>query len=372
MAELALTGVTKVLPGGTVALSGLTLHAGSGEWVAVLGPSGSGKTTTLRLVAGLESPSSGRISIDGVDVTDWPAERRDVGMVFQEAALYPHLDVARNLGFALRLRGLPPDETERRVQAEARALGLDRLLRRRPRRLSAGHRQAAALGRVTARMPRVFCMDEPLATLDPASRQRVRTELGRLRADLGVTALYVTDDHQEAMALGHRLAVLESGVLQQFDPPEVCYDRPANLFVAGFLGSPAIGTFPARLHVGGVRSWLVAGPARIPFPAPRGTTLRQFDGRRLVVGVRPEHTRLAAVGDPAGLAGNVSRVERHGSHDLLTVVTGAGGREGGGAVHLHAEPGNGVSAGARVTVGVDPSRCHLFDPDTGAAVWHPA
>jgi multiple sugar transport system ATP-binding protein len=237
LASIRFDHIEKTFPGGHVAVRDFSLEVGDGELVALVGPSGSGKTTLLRLVAGLEAPTRGRMFIDGKDVTAWPPHRRDVAMVFQSYALYPHLTVVQNLGFALKMRGESRAVIAERVEKAAAMLRLEPMLARRPAQLSGGERQRVALGRAIVRQPRAFLLDEPLSNLDAQLRVQTRAELARLHRQLGATMLYVTHDQEEAMLLGQRVAVLHEGQLQQVAPPLELYVRPANAFVAGFIGS---------------------------------------------------------------------------------------------------------------------------------------
>ena len=247
MAEIVLERLTKVYPDGTEAVTGLDLEVGAGEFVVFVGPSGCGKTTALRMVAGLETITSGNVKIDGQVVNDLPPKDRDIAMVFQNYALYPHMNAYKNMGFALKMRGLPKDEIDRRVREAARILGLTDSLQKKPRTLSGGQRQRVAMGRAIVRNPQAFLMDEPLSNLDAKLRVEMRAEIARIQRDLGVTTVYVTHDQIEAMTMGDRVAVMRNGLLQQVDTPQVLYERPRNLFVAEFIGSPAMNLVVAEL-----------------------------------------------------------------------------------------------------------------------------
>src|SRR5437660_7907268 len=244
MASLRLEKIDKVYPNGQEAVRGIDLEVADSELVVLVGPSGCGKTTILRIIAGLETPTRGRVFLDDKDVTDWPPQKRDLAMVFQSYALYPHKTVRDNLGFGLRLRHSPRQLIAERVESVARSLHLEGLLDRRPGELSGGERQRVALGRAIARRPRAFLLDEPLSNLDAQLRLQTRAELAQLHRQLGATMLYVTHDQEEAMALGDRVAVLRQGVIQQVASPLDLERRPANVFVAGFIGSPAMNFFP--------------------------------------------------------------------------------------------------------------------------------
>ncbi len=280
MAGVQLQGVTKLFDGGVRAVDAVELDIADGEFMVLVGPSGCGKSTLLRLIAGLEEVSSGTIRLGGQDVTNVLERDRDIAMVFQNYALYPHMTVRRNLGFALRLRRVPAAERDRRVEEVARILGLEQLMDRKPAALSGGQRQRVAMGRAMVREPAAFLMDEPLSNLDAKLRVAMRAELARLHERLGVTTIYVTHDQVEAMTLGQRVAVLRDGLLQQCGPPEELYDHPVNLFVAAFIGSPAMNLVAGEVRAGAVS---FAGHA---LPLPERSPLAGQE-RRLIVGLRP-------------------------------------------------------------------------------------
>src|SRR5919201_373023 len=293
MAEVTLQEVTKVFPGGTVAVDRVDLEIADGELLVLVGPSGSGKTTVLRLTAGLEELSEGEIRIGGRVVNDVHPMDRDVAMVFQSYALYPHLSVADNIGFGLKLRRTPRAEIRRRVQEAADLLGLRELLGRKPRALSGGQRQRVAMGRAIVRRPRVFLMDEPLSNLDAKLRVRVRADLAQLHAQLGVTTVYVTHDQVEAMTLGQRAAVMNAGKIQQVDTPQGLYWSPVNLFVAAFIGSPTMNLVEAQVAVGYLRFAGFALPLEV-----LGADAAKLP-ERVILGVRPEHFAEVDGGAPA-------------------------------------------------------------------------
>ncbi|HYI98187.1 MAG TPA: ABC transporter ATP-binding protein [Thermoleophilaceae bacterium] len=290
MASIQLRGVGKSF-GDTVAVTGVDLTIEDGEFLVLVGPSGCGKSTLLRVIAGLESVSSGSIAVDGADVTQVAPEDRDLAMVFQDYALYPHMTVERNLGFGLKLRGVDKAERARRVGDVAAILGLDELMARRPAELSGGQRQRVALGRAMVRQPKAFLMDEPLSNLDARLRTAMRAELARLHERLGVTSVYVTHDQTEAMTLGSRVAVLRDGVLQQCGTPLELYERPANLFVASFIGSPQMNLVRAAREGGEIRF----GGWRLPLPDRAGRDLPD----ELILGIRPSDLHVAG-GDGGG------------------------------------------------------------------------
>ncbi len=355
-AEVALEGVSRTypaLPGAAphAALSDVTLRVSRGEVVALIGPSGCGKSTTLRLIAGLDDPDAGSIHIAGRDVRDVAPQDRDVAMVFQGYALYPHMTAREIIGFPLKMRGASKAEQSRAVEEAAARLGLAKLLDRRPDQLSGGERQRVAIGRALVRRPKVFLFDEPLSNIDPALREGIRAELAALVRSLGATVLYVTHDHVEAMTLADRVAVLRNGKLLQVSPPRELYERPAAEFVGVFVGSSRMNVLATTTRDGKLR----AGPFALPFEAsslPAGVR----------VGVRPEHV---ALGDEGARAA-VRTVEPHGVETLVTVAASD--------VELRARvPGfASLRAGDDVGVTLDPRGLHLFDPARDGARVEPA
>ncbi|MFW6050257.1 MAG: ABC transporter ATP-binding protein [Myxococcota bacterium] len=311
MATVELDGVTKRFADGTEAVRALDLTVRDGERMVLVGPSGCGKSTTLRLVAGLERVTSGRVRIGGRDVTAQPARDRDVAMVFQSYALYPHKTVRENLAFPLRVRGVRRPAIEARVAEVAELLGLGELIDRRPAQLSGGQRQRVALGRAIVRQPQAFLLDEPLSNLDPALRLRMRAELIRLHRRLGTTLLHVTHDQEEALTLGDRLAVMHRGRIEQLDDPVEVYRRPATVFVAGFVGAPPMNLVPARWEDGHVRAGALAVPWNEARRAPD-------PGQALTLGVRPQDLSLVAP-DEGVLEGRVELVEPLGHGALVHV-----------------------------------------------------
>ncbi len=301
MAQIVLDHVDKVYPGGVKGVDGLSLDIADSEFMVLVGPSGCGKSTALRSIAGLEEISSGTISIGGRVVNDLPPKDRDIAMVFQNYALYPHMTVEQNLAFGLQQRKMPRDQISRRVGDVARMLGLEQYLKRKPAALSGGQRQRVAMGRAIVREPQAFLMDEPLSNLDAKLRVSMRASLTQLHERLGVTTVYVTHDQVEAMTLGHRVCVLRDGKLQQVDSPQALFNAPVNLFVAGFIGSPAINFATATL-VRDDGPAVVFGAQRLPLPASAFTGrpgLDSYAGRELIIGIRPSDFEDASLADPA-------------------------------------------------------------------------
>jgi multiple sugar transport system ATP-binding protein len=291
VATIELDALTKVYGDGTRAVHELDLDIADGEFVVFVGPSGCGKTSALRMIAGLEDISGGTVRVGGEVVNDLPPKARDIAMIFQNYALYPHMNVAENMGFGLKMRGVDKGEIRRRVESAAKVLGLSEVLEKRPRHLSGGQRQRVAMGRAIVREPQAFLMDEPLSNLDAKLRVQMRAEIARIQRDLEVTTIYVTHDQSEAMTLGDRVCVMRSGLLQQVDRPQVLYDRPANLFVAGFIGSPAMNLVEAELVKRDGRLAVSFGPHELVVPpelASSRPALAEYVGRRVALGIRPE------------------------------------------------------------------------------------
>jgi multiple sugar transport system ATP-binding protein len=388
VAAIALSQLTKVYATGVKALDALDLEVEDGELVVLVGPSGCGKTTALRMVAGLERITSGTVSLGGQVVNDVSPRRRDIAMVFQNYALYPHLSVYSNIGFALENAKVDKAERDRRIRAAAETLGLGDLLGRRPKQLSGGQRQRVAMGRALVREPSVFLMDEPLSNLDAKLRVQMRSEVLRVHRSLGAATLYVTHDQTEAMTMGDRVAVLLGGVLQQYDTPRALYDRPANLFVATFIGSPSMNLYEAGLSADGTagtaeRAAVVLGSQRLDLPAQVAAQVAAYQGRKIVVGIRPEDLVLSG----SGLAADVRLVEMLGSeqHAYFSIDATQAGQAAAGAAAgesveaailaasapngvTRLDPGVEVRPGDRVTFAVDPARLYFFDPDTGQAI----
>ena len=370
-------------------MNGLDLEIADGEFMVVVGPSGCGKTTVLRMIAGLENITSGTVRFGEEVVNDVAPRDRDVAMVFQSYALYPQMTVAQNIGFALRMRKVPKAEIDRRVRSAAEVLGITPWLDRKPTRLSGGQRQRVAMGRAIVREPSVFLMDEPLSNLDAKLRVQLRAEISRVQSRIGVATIYVTHDQTEAMTLGHRVAVLRDGALQQCDTPQVLYDRPANVFVAGFIGSPSMNLFEAQLSADG-RS-VKLGSQSIPLSqevVDRHSALRRFIGQTIVVGIRPEDLPAASDERPGvEFKGDVELVEALGSEILVhfrtdapvVVPEGTGALIDGEESPVKATPENDcvarieprhvVHAGDRFCFTVNPERLEFFELDSGITIW---
>jgi len=356
MADVRFVRATRIYPDtDKPAVDALTLDIPDGEFVVLVGPSGSGKTTALRMLAGLEEVDDGAVMIGPRDVTFDPPKKRDIAMVFQNYALYPYLTVAANIGFPLKIARVKKEERDRRVREVADMLGLTEYLERKPAHLSGGQRQRVAMGRAIVRKPSVFLMDEPLSNLDAKLRVQMRADIAQLQARLGVTTVYVTHDQAEAMTLGHRVAVLKDGRLQQFDAPRTLYDRPINTFVAGFIGSPAMNLLPARLGANGAVS-LAGTTVALP---PAVAALGHEGQRDITVGFRPESLELASEGIPA----NVEMVEEIGAEAHVYCAAELDGE----TVKLVASVGvrKAPRRGSHVALTPIAAEAHWFDPETG-------
>ncbi len=361
MAEIRFENITKRF-GAVVALKDLNLEITDREFVTLVGPSGCGKSTTLNILAGLEDASEGLVYIDGKVVNDVPSGKRDIAMVFQSYALYPHMNVRDNMGFGLRVRGMKKDEIDRRVGEAAQILGIEGLLNRRPRELSGGQRQRVALGRAITRDPKVFLLDEPLSNLDAKLRTQMRADLKLLFNRLSGTVVYVTHDQAEAMTLSDRVVVMRDGVVQQVGAPLALYDQPANLFVAGFLGSPTMNFINCTLAREGERLSLHTGDVRWPFTLPTNTDLKTLKGDRAILGVRPEDITVAPTGQLAAgtsVPCTVEVVEHMGSINIIYVSV-AGTR-----LIATMETAFEARSGDAASIAINPSKVHLFSPDTG-------
>jgi len=393
--------LTKIYPNGHVGLEDLTIDVTDGELLVLVGPSGCGKSTALRMVAGLEEITDGTLMIGDEVVNDLPPRDRDIAMVFQNYALYPHMTVARNIGFALKLAGRPRKEIDERVLEAARTLELEELLNRKPAQLSGGQRQRVAMGRAIVREPSVFLMDEPLSNLDAKLRVQMRAEISRLQEKLNTTTVYVTHDQVEAMTMGDRVAVLRDGHLQQIATPEDLYEYPDNLFVATFIGSPAMNLLEGRLEPDGNGLSIVLGDDHrflLPDTTPeRRPTLHAAAGRPIVVGIRPEILADATVGgtpwaNSGAVSGGIELREALGSETVLhlhvnaraaiapdarigaAIDTEAGevlerrARQDGATVVARVDARSRARAGERLELMLDLERIHFFDPDSGLAI----
>ncbi len=397
MAEIEFDSVSKIYPDGTQAVHDLDLDIEDGELMVVVGPSGCGKTTALRMLAGLEEISDGEIRIGEQVVNELTPKERDVAMVFQNYALYPHMTVEQNLAFGLKLRKLPKDQVKDRVRRAATILEIDEFLKRKPRALSGGQRQRVAMGRAIVREPQAFLMDEPLSNLDAKLRVQMRAEIHRLQRRLGVTTLYVTHDQVEAMTMGDRVAVMRDGHLQQVDTPQVLYDSPVNEFVAGFIGSPSINLVEAELERDDGRLSVTFGEHRLPIDdqlARNHSGLEGYIGKTVVLGIRPESFEDASlVSDvPANrrVKTTADLIEPLGSEVLVYFTASAtefissaaaenaadaevrlGGEEDEGArarLVARLDPHTRIAVGNEIELAVDTSKLYFFDPETRAAV----
>jgi multiple sugar transport system ATP-binding protein len=358
MAQVSIRRLNKKYDNGFHAVKDVDLEIHDKEFLVLVGPSGCGKTTTLRMVAGLEEVTSGEIRIGAKVVNDLPPMDRDIAMVFQNYALYPHKTVFDNMAFGLQMRGYPRNEVKKRVQEAAEILGIEPLLERKPRQLSGGQRQRVAVGRAIVRHPEVFLFDEPLSNLDAKLRVQMRVELKRLHERLETTAIYVTHDQVEAMTLGDRVVVMKDGRVQQIGEPLEHYGRPANKFVAGYIGSPAMNFVEVSITAANGVLWAEAHGLRVRVPDRIGPRA----GSRVTLGVRPEALRLANGSDDYSFPTEVDVVEPLGNEILLNF------RAGGVAMVARVDPGTRVGAHESVRFALDPARVHFFDPQSEAAL----
>jgi multiple sugar transport system ATP-binding protein len=394
MADIRLDKLGKRFPNGFMAVKDLSLEIEEAELLVLVGPSGCGKTTALRMIAGLEDISEGDLYIGGARVNDVLERDRDIAMVFQNYALYPHMTVAQNIAFSLKLQRRPKNEIKQRVQETAKLLGLEELLDRKPKQLSGGQKQRVAMGRAIIRQPQVFLMDEPLSNLDAQLRVHMRGEIEALQKRLGVTTVYVTHDQVEAMTMGDRVAVLRAGELQQVDTPTNVYDRPANLFVAGFIGSPPMNLARGTIEAGNGGFVARLGSSTIPIPdgISRDRGLAVWLGREVIVGIRPEDiggpSEDGRRPDGATMEATIDRVEALGSEllcfytvDAAPATSEAVAEATGGGLEEVAlitregtpfcatfEPRSGIHVGETVDVTVDVGHLHFFDPETEQAI----
>jgi multiple sugar transport system ATP-binding protein len=334
---------------------GIDLEIADGEFMVLVGPSGCGKSTTLRMLAGLEEVNSGKIFIGDREITNLPPKDRDIAMVFQNYALYPHMSVADNMAFALKMAKVPAAERQKRVEDAAKILGLTEFLERKPKALSGGQRQRVAMGRAIVRSPQVFCMDEPLSNLDAKMRVQTRTDIAKLQADLGVTTVYVTHDQVEAMTMGDRVAVMKLGELMQVDTPLNLYDRPVNLFVAGFIGSPQMNLLEARAVDGAAK----IGEYMVPVDPAASSKMHG----NITVGVRPEAWRQVSA-EAGGLPVSVTVVEELGADGFVYGTCDVEGAPSNVIVRISGR--DTVRRGDVIYVTTDPAHVHVFDTETGA------
>ncbi len=339
------------------AVPGISLEIGDGEFMVLVGPSGCGKSTTLRMLAGLEEVNKGKIFIGDREITNTPPKDRDIAMVFQNYALYPHMTVADNMAFALKMAKVPNEERNKRVAEAAKILGLEEFLERKPKALSGGQRQRVAMGRAIVRQPQVFCMDEPLSNLDAKMRVQTRTDIAKLQSDLGVTTVYVTHDQVEAMTMGDRVAVMSLGELMQVDTPLNLYDKPVNLFVAGFIGSPQMNLIKAHSKEGKAQ----IGDYLVPVDPTASQQLGQGH-TNITVGVRPEAWRLVSENE-GGLPVDVTVVEELGADGFVYGNCDVEGTPANVIVRISGR--DHIAKGDRIYVTTDPKNVHVFDTDTG-------
>ena len=355
MASVTFDKATRIYPGSTrPAVDAIDLEVADGEFLVLVGPSGCGKSTTLRMLAGLEEVNDGRILIGDRDVTDVPPKDRDIAMVFQNYALYPHMTVAENMGFALKIAGVGKEERAARVLEAAKLLDLEPYLGRKPKALSGGQRQRVAMGRAIVRQPQVFLMDEPLSNLDAKLRVQTRTQIASLQRRLGVTTVYVTHDQTEALTMGDRIAVLKDGILQQVGSPRDLYEKPNNVFVAGFIGSPAMNLFQADVADGGVKFGTAVTPVE-------RDVLSSAKGGKVIVGVRPEDVAISKSGE--GLTVEVDVVEELGADGYLYGHTELEGHRVD--IIARVDGRNHPEAGEKVVVTPVPQHVHTFDVESG-------
>ncbi len=387
MAEIVFDRVTKRYDDGQLAVNALDLTIVDGEFLVLVGPSGCGKSTALRMIAGLEEISDGELQIDGVVANDLAPRDRNIAMVFQSYALYPHLTVAENIGFGLKVRGADKAEIDRKVAQTAQLLELGDYLGRKPGKLSGGQRQRVAMGRALVRSPKAYLMDEPLSNLDARLRGQMRAEIARLQKMTGVTTVYVTHDQVEAMTMGDRVAVMNKGVLQQLAKPRELYDAPANLFVAGFIGSPPMNMLSGQIGSVDGAPTLLLGEMAIPLDAAAlaaRPALASLLGRSIIAGIRPEAFQVApdAPGEPGRICGTVAFVEDLGASLLVHVDLDAGAVVASG---IESESGDemtsartrlravldgtlGIKGGTRIGLTVEPARIHVFDAASELAI----
>ena len=362
MASLSLKNICKVYPNGFEAVKDFNLEIEDKEFIIFVGPSGCGKSTTLRMVAGLEDISSGELKIDGRLVNDVEPKDRDIAMVFQNYALYPHMTVYDNMAFGLKLRKVPKDEIDKMVKEAARILDLEKLLERKPKALSGGQRQRVAMGRAIVRNPKVFLMDEPLSNLDAKLRVQMRTEIAKLHQRLGATIIYVTHDQTEAMTLGTRIVVMKDGVVQQVDSPQNLYERPQNLFVAGFMGSPQMNFIGAEIEVKGDKAYAKTSGLNIELPAEKAKKVIDggYNGKTVTLGIRPEDVYDAAMAPQLKNAFDttINVYELLGAEVYLYFDLGEF------PITARVDPRTAARSGSKARFALDVDKMHIFDKET--------
>jgi multiple sugar transport system ATP-binding protein len=362
MAHLSMRGLTKVYPGGVQAVYNFNLEIEDKEFVILVGPSGCGKSTVLRMIAGLEEITDGELFIDGKLVNDVHPKDRDIAMVFQNYALYPHMSVFENMGFSLRLRKVPVAERTQKVEAAARILDLSQLLKRKPKELSGGQRQRAAVGRAIVRNPKVFLFDEPLSNLDAKLRTQMRTEISKLHMQMGTTFVYVTHDQVEAMTMGTRIVVMKDGVIQQVDSPNNLYDKPINLFVAGFIGSPQMNFLNVGLVEEDGKLYARYGKNSLLLPESKAKAARNYAGKEVILGIRPEFVfddpEKVSMHKESSFEADVDVVEPLGSDTFLYLVSD------GQKITARVEPKSPAKVGSKMRLAIDASRVNMFDKAT--------
>ena len=362
MASLSLQHIYKIYSNGFEAVKDFNLEVADQEFIIFVGPSGCGKSTTLRMIAGLEDISKGEFYIDGKLMNDVEPKDRDIAMVFQNYALYPHMTVFDNMAFGLKLRKVPKEEIKQKVEEAARILDLEKLLDRKPKALSGGQRQRVAMGRAIVRNPKVFLMDEPLSNLDAKLRVQMRAEIASLHNRLKSTIIYVTHDQTEAMTLGTRIVVLKDGVIMQVDSPQTLYNKPNNLFVAGFIGSPQMNFIDAVVKADGDKVTLNFGETSILLPAEKAAKVKPYNGKTVVMGIRPEHISDSEVAlnqfKDSTFATEITGYELLGAESLLYYTVG------GTTMTAKVDSSSNARYGSKVKLALDPDKLHVFDKET--------
>ena len=360
MASLSLKNIYKLYDNGFEAVKDFNLEVEDKEFIIFVGPSGCGKSTTLRMIAGLEDISSGEFRIDGKLMNDIEPKDRDIAMVFQNYALYPHMTVFDNMAFALKLRKVPKDEIKAKVEEAARILDLEKLLDRKPKALSGGQRQRVAMGRAIVRSPKVFLMDEPLSNLDAKLRVQMRAEIAALHNRLGVTIIYVTHDQTEAMTLGTRIVVLKDGIIQQVDSPQKLYNEPNNLFVAGFIGSPQMNFVDAKVEVAGDKVTLAFGDFKVELPAAKASKVKAYAGKTVVMGIRPEDISDEAdfLAKWPNIKSIVTNKELLGAESMVYFTIAGANMSARVAASTPAKYND------PITLCINPDKVHVFDKET--------